>query len=178
MSRATTLDEYRDTPQAEEMIEELGQSRVEAALADAELIDTAANYFASFHDGSVGFVLRLSDEPVLERIYEGEQPSVPSVSHTRHSRDRAAERGFYDREVIELAKDGVLGRDEDGIVAFNRLFDDTVIIPLGDNGNIKTVFSRQGRDGKLRLGGQPVDRPTRSYRERRADRNSKYKHLL
>lgn len=178
MSRATTLDKYRDTPQAEEMIEELGSSRVEECLEEAELLDTASNYFASFHDGSIGFVLRLTDDPVLELIYEGEQPTVSSVSHTRHSRDRAAERGFYDREVIELAREGVLGRDEDGIVAFNRLFDDTVVIPLGDNGNIKTVFSRQGDGGKLRVGGQAVDRPTRSYRERRANRNSKYKHLL
>lgn len=166
MSRATSLDNYRNTPEAEAMIKKLGVARVETTLEEADVVNTVSNKLASLHDGEIGIILRLSDSPVIERVYKGECPKLGSVEHTAHSYQRASERGFYNDEVIELAETGILACQDRDVVAFNLLKGNTIVIPVTSDGLIKTVFSRQGKCGKLRLGDTDVDRLTRTYLSR------------
>lgn len=178
MSRETTLEDYRDTNEAEQRIEEIGEERVMDMLEDADVIDTTSNYFASYHDGSIGCVIRLTESPVLERVYAADLPNPHLFELSDHAIRRAKERGFYDEEVIELAKTGVYAwdehDDEQGILAFNRMNDQTILIPMNPSGRIKSVFSRQGINGKLRVNGAEVDRVTRNYRERKKRDDTKY----
>jgi len=179
-SLPTAIADYRDTPEAEQSIEEYGVERVETLLRNGDTVAQDDGYFAAVHDGELGCVIRTTDEPVLERIYDDSYPNISEFELSYHAKSRAKERGFTNEEVLKLAQTGVQSVDEHGgeygVVIFNRFWDNTVLVPTTTAGKIKSVFTRQGHNGGLVVDGRELNRSTRNYLQRKGVINENVKY--
>lgn len=159
MSRPTDLSEYNDTPWAEEDIEDIGQGRIERALADAEIVNSVNRFFVRYQHEGLGMVIRFKkNSMIIERVWTDEITKPTSFEPSQHALERASERGFLEDEPVSLAESGVCMPDprEDGLIILNRLHENTVLIPVNESGVIKTIYSRQGPTGGLYIDGNEM----------------------